>query len=119
MTLTVLVADDEPDMRFLLQARLQREGWTVVQASSGLEAVERCRQIPVDVLVLDQRMPEMSGVEAARALRDEGFRQPIVIFSAYLEPGVEAEAADVGATTVSKTDLEQLVGTVASLEPTD
>ena len=66
----VLVVDDEADMRLLVEAVIERanEGLTVVGlAATGAEAIARWREIGPDVILLDQQMPDMTGLEAAGA----------------------------------------------------
>ena len=109
MTLRIVLADDEPDIRTIVRIRLRAEGWSVDEVSSGYEALAACRERPPDVVVLDQRMGGFTGIEVAGILRDEGFTQPIIIFSAYLDPSLEADAAAKGYVTVSKADIPGLV----------
>lgn len=119
MTLQVLLADDEPDIRTIVRMRLEREGWTVEEASSGYEALAACRQRPPDVVVLDQRMGGFTGIEVASILRGEGFTQPLIIFSAYLDPSLEAEAASKGFAAVSKADIPRLIEEVSGHQKQD
>src|SRR5262249_16776418 len=65
----ILLVDDEPAMRELLRATLESVDIAVDEASSGLEAQARLRRRKADVVVLDLRMPGMSGVELCRALK--------------------------------------------------
>ncbi len=65
----ILVAEDNPDNRNLLTRRLERQGWTVVVAEDGLEAVAVCRSAKPDLVLMDVAMPNMNGLEATRALR--------------------------------------------------
>ncbi len=57
-------------------------------------------------------MPGLDGMEVARRVRERGFERPIIVCSAYLDPEVEREARSLGAQTVSKSDLKELVETV-------
>ena len=109
MTLRILLADDEPDIRTVVRIWLQREGWTVDEASSGYEALGACRQRPPEVLVLGQPMGGFTGIEVGTILRGEGFTQPVIIFSDYLNPSLEAEAASRGFVAVSKSDIPRLI----------
>jgi CheY-like chemotaxis protein len=65
----ILVAEDNPDNRVLLTRRLERQGWTVIVAEDGVEAVEQCRSHGPDLVLMDVAMPRMTGLEATRTLR--------------------------------------------------
>ncbi|MBA4160907.1 MAG: two-component system response regulator [Novosphingobium sp.] len=65
----ILVAEDNPDNRNLLTRRLERQGWNVVTAEDGREAVDVCRSAKPDLVLMDVAMPNMNGLEATRALR--------------------------------------------------
>jgi two-component system response regulator MprA len=113
----VLVVDDEPAIRQTLDALLGAEGWLVEQAESGLEAIERCRRAAFDILVLDQSMPGMTGIEAARQLLAEPTHMRILIFSAYLSGGLRAECEALGITAVDKINWQELVLRCRALDP--
>lgn len=112
MTVRVLVVDDDPDIRLVLGLQLRRHGWTVREAATGEEALERVRDEHFDAVVLDHRMPGAWGITVARELRQQGHSGPILLFSAYLGPEVEAEAAELGLETYAKTSMEELVEAV-------
>lgn len=106
---TILVADDQADLRRIVRILLTRgTGWEVIEAVDGDEAVEIAAVSDFDAAVLDHRMPGRNGVEVAAVLRDEGFTGPIVIFSAYLEPDVLAEADRLDVQTVPKGEIAML-----------
>jgi CheY-like chemotaxis protein len=105
----VLVADDEPDIRLMLRTVLRPRGWRVEEASTGLEALERCRQEGFDAVILDHKMPGLSGAETAQQLRDEGYGVPIILYSAYITDEVAAAANAAGVQAVAKEDLEGLL----------
>lgn len=67
----------------------------------------------------DQRMGGFTGLEVASILRDEGFTKPVIIFSAYLDPSLEAEAASRGFVAVSKADIPRLVEEVSGHQNQD
>lgn len=95
----VLVVDDEPDMRVLLQAVIDaaNQGLRVVgHAASGEEAIERWRETRPDVILLDQRMPGMTGLEAAEQILAEEPDQWIILFSAFLDASTIARAEELG-----------------------
>src|SRR5205085_9669960 len=70
--ITILVVDDEDAIRNVLERYFRRDGATVVVASGGKHAVELIRGQPIDVVVLDLRMPDMDGAEADGMVREEG-----------------------------------------------
>ena len=107
----VLVVDDEPDIRTMLEVVLAAEGWSVAQAGSGEEGLEAFHSTHPDIVVLDHRMPGLTGWEVARQLIEEGCDSPIVLFSAYLESELRARADAVGLTAVDKLDWHGLVET--------
>jgi CheY-like chemotaxis protein len=108
----VLVVDDEVDMRLLVEAVIERanEGLRVVGlAATGSEAIERCREIKPDVILLDHQMPDMSGLEAAEQIFLDQPDQRIILFSAFLDAEIRARAADLGILAcVPKTELSRI-----------
>ncbi|MFN3779796.1 MAG: sigma-54-dependent transcriptional regulator [Brevundimonas aurantiaca] len=83
MAKTVLVVDDDPTQRRLLQAVLERDGHAVVHAASGGEAIDRMtRGGGADVILLDMIMPEMSGLECLSELRSAGVTTPVIVLTA-------------------------------------
>lgn len=89
MAKTVLVVDDDPTQRRLAQAVLEREGYAVIHAESGGEAIDRLtRGGGADVVLLDMVMPGMSGLEALAEIRTAGVQTPVIVLTA--SGGVEA-----------------------------
>ena len=80
---TVLVADDEVSIRKLYQRELQREGYNVVFATSGQEAIQKAREATPDLVIMDIRMPGMDGLEAMGRILEENNQVPVVINTAY------------------------------------
>jgi two-component system alkaline phosphatase synthesis response regulator PhoP len=87
---TILVAEDERDIRELIAFTLRFGGFEVEQAINGIEAVEKARKLRPDLILMDVRMPKQTGYEACRELKeaDETKDIPIVFLSAK---GQEAE----------------------------
>jgi CheY-like chemotaxis protein len=77
---TILIVDDDRDVRFALGAILNFDGYHVVEAANGVEAVEITRRILPDLVIMDIHMPVMDGLRAAEAIRaDERTRAiPVV-----------------------------------------
>ena len=83
MAKTVLVVDDDPTQRRLVQAVLDREGYAVVHAESGGEAIDRLTKGGgADVVLLDMVMPRMSGLECLAEIRTAGVTTPVIVLTA-------------------------------------
>jgi CheY-like chemotaxis protein len=106
----ILLADDEPSIRFVLALHMQRRGWTVDEVADGTEALHSACEHGYDAVVLDQRMPGLTGTEVARELRGS---TPVFIFSAYVDDDLDAQARTLGCRAVDKHDID---GLLASLE---
>ncbi len=96
--LKILVVDDEPDIIQFIEYNLTKEGYKVLSASNGLQAIEVAKSEMPDLIILDIMMPEMDGVEVCRKLRrDEGFNNTIITFlTARNEDYSQIAALDVG-----------------------
>jgi CheY-like chemotaxis protein len=106
----ILLVDDQADVRFMLSLFLEDEGIEFEEVASGEEALDRLRDGDYDLILLDQRMPPgLSGIEVAERLEAEGSRIPIVLYSAFLDPHVEARARELGLRTVDKGEPDHLV----------
>ena len=88
----VLLVDDEPDALTLLDILLQRTGGVQVAGKyvNPMQAIEALRTTPVDAVFLDNEMPGMKGMEAARRMREIRPKLPIVFITAHAEYAVEA-----------------------------
>src|SRR5580704_5452881 len=83
MTKTVLVVDDDPTQRRLIQAVLEREGFAVAQAENGDSALARLiAGGPADAVILDLVMPGISGIDTLKEMRARGFTQPVLVLTA-------------------------------------
>lgn len=96
----VLVVDDESDARYLIAALLKGHGHEVVEAEDGVDALEKARREPVDIIVTDILMPRMDGYQLCREWKSdpELSKIPFVFYSAtYTEPEDERFAGNLGA----------------------
>jgi YesN/AraC family two-component response regulator len=108
-----LIVDDEVDVRLLLQLVIDMEnrGLHVVgEAANGHEALALRRGLDVDVVVLDNRMPGLTGLETATAMLAEEPDLPIVLYSAFTDDRTVAEARRIGVRAcVAKGDASRLI----------
>src|SRR4051812_25444676 len=114
-----LIVDDEDDMRLLLQLKIDEanRGLRVVgQASSGEHALVLRPDLDIDVIVLDQKMPGMTGIETAEALLANEPDLPIVLYSAYLDDDTAEAATRIGVRRcVRKGDVTSLITALRDL----
>lgn len=82
--ITVLVVDDDPNIRDVIHVYLRNEGYHVLEASDGLEALERLRTNAVQLIILDVMMPRMDGLTACLKIREK-HTTPIIMLSAKEE----------------------------------
>jgi len=117
-----LIVDDEVDVRLLLLLTINTEnqGLHVVgEAASGEQAIAMRRDLDVDVVVLDQRMPGLTGLETASAMLAEQPELPIVLYSAFTDDRMTAEAQDLGVREcVAKGDAPRLIAVLRELTDT-
>ncbi|MBC7667883.1 MAG: sigma-54-dependent Fis family transcriptional regulator, partial [Gemmatimonadaceae bacterium] len=99
MTKTVLVVDDDPTQRRLIQAVLERDGFAVSHAENGDAAMAHLASgAPVDVVLLDLVMPGMTGHETLQEMRARGFAQPVIVLTASGGVDTVVKAMQAGAT---------------------
>jgi two-component system, NtrC family, response regulator AtoC len=79
----ILIVDDEPKMRRVMEIMLQQMGHRTLVASNGREALALCHAHAVDLVITDLRMPEMDGIGLLGALRDEGSDLPVMLITAH------------------------------------
>src|SRR6059036_658432 len=80
---TILVADDEVSMRELLSMLLETEGYAVLVASNGREAMEIFSQEKVNLVIQDLKMPGMEGTELLRWLKSDSPDVPVIVITAF------------------------------------
>lgn len=95
----VLIADDEPDILEILKYNLQQEGYQVVTAKDGDDAIEKAKQFNPDLIVLDIMMPKKTGVEVCEILRLlPAFKSTLILFlTALSDENTQIKGLETGA----------------------
>ncbi len=95
----VLIADDEPDILEILKYNLSNEGYEVITAKNGEEALDKARLTQPDLIVLDVMMPKKTGVEVCQLLRAQtAFKETLIIFlTAVNDEGTQIKGLETGA----------------------
>jgi two-component system alkaline phosphatase synthesis response regulator PhoP len=95
----ILIADDEPDILEIIQFNLQQEGYEVVTAKNGDEALDQAKKHHPDLIMLDIMMPGKNGIDVCNILRMQpAFKETLIIFlSALSDEGTEVRGLETGA----------------------
>jgi two-component system chemotaxis response regulator CheY len=97
MSRTVLVVDDAAFMRMMIRDILTKEGYTIHEAVNGRDAVEKYDELRPDLVTMDITMPEMSGLEALKSIREHNSRARVLMVSAMGQQKMIVEALEAGA----------------------
>ena len=113
----IMVVDDEPGIHLMARTTLEADGCEVIGATDGEAALEALRDTPVDLILLDLRMPLLDGLETLRHLRKIGDDTPVIIVTAYgtVPDAVEAMrlgAIDLLSKPLTPVDLRRVVSAV-------
>ena len=112
MSKTVLIVDDDPTQRRLVQGVLEREGFAVAHAETGEAAIDRLMAGDVaDVILLDLTMPGLGGMATLVEMRQRGFTQPVIVVTAAagVETVVKAMQAGAGDFFVKPASPERII----------
>lgn len=95
----ILIADDEPDILEIIQYNLKHEGYEVLLAKNGDEAIEKAKIFSPDLIILDIMMPGKNGIEVCNILRlQPAFNDTLIIFlTALSDEGTEVKGLETGA----------------------
>jgi CheY-like chemotaxis protein len=118
MSVRAMIVDDQADIRLLLRAVFESTSDVVIacEAATGDEALDIIETCDPRVVVLDQMMPGLNGVETAERMLARRPGQLVVLCSAYLDEEIEQEAKDVGiAALVHKDDVRELPSVIHGL----
>jgi len=95
--LTILVVDDEPVVRKVLERSLLREGFRVVTAGNGVEGLERVRGTKVDIVISDIMMPQMDGLEFLVEIKSDFPHIPVILITGFADQFTGKQALEAGA----------------------
>ena len=94
---TLLVADDDASIRSLLKQLLSEEGFAVLEASTGIEVVEKVKESSPDLVIMDVRMPELDGIEALSRVKATNPKTAVLIMTAFGSSNAAIRAMELGA----------------------
>ena len=97
MMLTILVADDEENILNLFKIRLQNQGYNVLTAKDGREAIDVFYNNSIDLIIMDIMMPRLNGYDVIDTIRSDNFNTPVIMVSAKGELEDKREGFIVGA----------------------
>ncbi|ACU90789.1 sigma-54-dependent transcriptional regulator [Desulfomicrobium baculatum] len=111
---TVLVIDDEPAHRLMVRVVLGDAGFKVLEADNGSSGLTTLRAKPVDVVLLDMRMPGMSGLDVLQKMHEEGIATPVIMLTAFGNVSSAVESMKIGAWDylTKPTDNDELLAVV-------
>jgi len=118
---TILIVEDERLLRLNLRDRLRREGYTVREAETGAMALDALRDEEPDLILLDYRLPDMTGIDVLRQIRELHRDTTVIFVTAYSSIGGAVEAMKLGAHDYlnKPVDHDELISTIAkALETT-
>lgn len=93
----ILIIDDQPGIRLLLNEVFKKEGYTPLLAANGMEALKIFEEELVDCVLLDMKIPGMNGLEILEHLKAKDKRIPVIMMTAYGEQELIDEAMMLGA----------------------
>ncbi|HXT67184.1 MAG TPA: response regulator [Nitrospiraceae bacterium] len=113
----ILVIDDEPNVRTLLEMRLRQQGYDVLFADNGWKGLQLYRQEHPHVIVLDLKMPELDGITILRQIRSVDLAQPVIILTGDTTPETERQVRALGVSEfiVKGSSMKLLVDTLKDI----
>src|SRR5437016_4111169 len=93
----ILVADDDSSIRSLLRQLLSDEGYSVAEAATGVEVVDKVKEASPDLVIMDVRMPELDGIEALSRVKASSPKTAVLIMTAFGSSNAAIRAMELGA----------------------
>lgn len=94
---SILIVDDQPGIRLLLEELFRRESYETKVAANGIEALQKIEQQRPDCVLLDMKMPGMDGIDVLKKLKTNWPELPVIMMTAYDETQLTEEALEIGA----------------------
>ena len=111
----LLVVDDEENIRFLFKEELEEEGYGVDVASNGFEALEKIKKAAFGLVILDIKMPGMSGIQALNEIKNVNKDLPVILCSAYGEFKQDFSSWASDGYVVKSADTKELKQTIKDI----
>jgi len=109
----ILIVDDEKHIRVLYAEELEEEGYEVAVASDGKDIIARLEQERPDVVILDIKMVDCSGLDVLQEIRNRFYNLPVILCSAYGTYRVDVKSIAADAYVVKSSDLTELKKKIA------
>jgi len=123
MAFGAFIVDDQDDVRTLIRMIITAANGNLFvkgDAADGFDALARVEELDPDVIVLDEMMPGMNGIEVARAIASRRPGQMMILCSAYLDDALRREAADAGILLcLAKDDVDKIPAALRALAEPD
>lgn len=104
----ILLVDDEDNIRFVYSEELKEEGYEIISAANGIDALELFKQDRPDLVILDIQMPGLNGIEVLRRMKTLDASVPVILSSAYPEFKQDLGAWASEEYIVKSSDIQQL-----------
>ena len=115
MGATILIVEDDRNQRLLYETELAAEGYDVVLANDGREAVEKAETEPPDLIVMDIAMPNMDGIEALGKILAKNNQIPIILNTAYASYKDNFMSWSADAYVIKSSDMGELKDKIAEI----
>ncbi|MEW6357800.1 MAG: response regulator [Planctomycetota bacterium] len=108
MGATILVVEDDRNQRLLYQTELEAEGYNVILACDGKEAVQKAETQPLDLIIMDVAMPNMDGIEALSKILAKNNQIPVILNTAYASYKDNFMTWSADAYVIKSSDMREL-----------
>ena len=118
MSKKTLIIDDTKNIRLMLTKCLELNGWEVMAATNGKEGFEAVCNNEFDLIFLDLKLPEVSGVEVLKRIRDKGILTPVIVITAYptIKNALECSRLGIASYIQKPFSAERLLAVLNDLE---